>query len=144
MKTEEFDAVAAAQIASKPAWFSSMEKPLDKSAIDRERRRLGFEIPGDYLHFVEHFGAGYCGSINISSLDSKSRWYRWDKPLQISDDQSLLILSDDEAGGYYGFLLEAGECSREIYYVNLDDRRQIEKVEETFFDFVLKSAFGFR
>jgi hypothetical protein len=143
MTEDEFDRVVTSKIAAKPQWFSSAEAPLSRSDIDQEQRRLGFSLPKEYIHFAERFGAGYFGTINVSSLDCRSSWYRWGAALRISNIQSLQILSDDEAGGYYGVLLSDGICGREIYYIHPDDGFEVSIVSDNFFEFILKFAFDF-
>jgi hypothetical protein len=52
----------------------------------------------------------------------------------------MLIVSDDEAGGYYGFLLGDDAFEESITYINPDDGDYRKIAASSFFDFIEKFA----
>jgi len=140
MTTDQFDDLVRDTIAGKRAWFEGAEPPANADDLAKVEAKLGHALPEQYEHFALTFGGGYFGGVNISTLSEKSSWYVLARPSIKINDSSMLVISDDEAGGYYGFLLNADGFESSVTYVSPDDGNSIEEAAPTFFDFVEKFA----
>ena len=140
MNTEDFDETVAAAMARMPGWFSEVETPAtDQDALAVERL-LGVALPDEYKHFARKFGAGYFGQANVTSLRADSEWYRANSLVQLTENRTLYVLSDDQTGGFYGFILKANHCGNDVVYVQPDDGGDIEPVAQSFFDYIVENA----
>ena len=137
MKTEDFDEAVATAMATRPGWFSEVETPATDEEVLSVERLLGIALPQEYKHFAKKFGAGYFGQVNITSLKADSEWYRADSLVQLLEHGNLYVLSDDETGGFYGFVLKADGCGSEVVYVHPDDGNDVEPVAQSFFDYIV-------
>ena len=55
----------------------------------------------------------------------------------------MIVISDDQTGGYCGFVLDGGAYQPRITYVHPDDGNYTEDVASSFFAFIEKDAFRF-
>jgi SMI1-KNR4 cell-wall len=138
--TDQFDRHVREVMAEKPAWFKGVEPPARESDVTRVEAKLGYALPEQFKHFATTFGGGYFGGVNISTLDEHSDWYVLSRPPIKFDDLPMLIVSDDEAGGYYGFVLRNGACESDINYLNPADGSYKESTVPSFFEFIEKYA----
>jgi hypothetical protein len=140
MSIEQFDKLVESAISAKPGWFSELEAPATGDDVRAAEHLIGAALPEEYKHFVNTFGAGYFGQINISSLKNGSEWFRADSLLQLSDGRKFYVVTDDQTGGFYGFIVEADQCGDAIVYIHPDDGGELEVVAKSFFGFVVETA----
>jgi len=138
--TDEFDSRIREAMAQKRAWFESVEPSVTEEAVEKVESKLGCALPSQYKHFALTFGGGYFGGANISTLDEASDWYVLARPTIKIDGKTMLIVSDDEAGGYYGFVFDNDGFEPRITYVNPDDGDSREDAAPSFFEFIEKFA----
>lgn len=137
---DEFDDRVREAIAEKSGWFEGAEPPVREEAAAKVEARLGRALPTEFRHFAVAFGGGYFGRVNISTLDETSDWYVLSRPPIKVNDESMLVVSDDEAGGYYGFVLDGDRFGTEVTYINPDDGNHTEEAAPSFFEFIEKLA----
>ena len=140
MTPDEFDRLIREKMSEKSAWFDGAEPPASEDAVRNVESNLGCALPSQYKHFALTFGGGYFGGINISTLDKASDWYLLARPAIKVDGKVMLIISDDEAGGYFGFISDNDSFEPSITYINPDDGNHRENAAPSFFDFICKFA----
>lgn len=137
MNYSEFESLYREAIASKPLWLEGeMEPAATDEQIARLEGELHAKLPEQYRYFLKHYGAGYFAFTNIFSALEDSDWYMVDRIRDMNIPPSYLPISDDEAGGTYGFVLNDGECSEEVYYHHSFDSDIPMKSFPSFLDFV--------
>lgn len=136
MSFDQFDERVRAIIAQKPAWFEGAEPPASENDIASVEAALGHALPEQFKHFAKAFGAGYFGANNISSLVEASDWYILSRPSVMVNGNPMLVISDDEAGGYYGFVFDRTTYGPAIVYINPNDGDYTENTAPSFFDYV--------
>jgi len=140
MLFDQFDELVRTSITQKPAWFVGKEAPADDNDIARVEAALGHSLPDQFKHFSKTFGGGYFGAINISSLVETSDWYILARPKVSVRGNPMLVISDDEAGGYYGFVFDGTAYGAGIVYLNPDDGNYTETTAASFFDYIKNNA----
>lgn len=140
MNNEHFEKLIKKAMAEKPSWFGDLEPPATVKEIAAAEQSIGVKLPHEYKYFANNIGAGYFGKINISSLKIGSEWFRADAILQLSDDQKFYVLTDDQTGGFYGFIVGTERCGDEILYVHPDDGGELEIVAQSLFEFVIENG----
>lgn len=140
MSFDQFDERIRAIMTQKPAWFEGVESPASDGDIARVEAALNHALPDQFKHFAQVFGAGYFGASNISSLVETSDWYVLSRPSVSVNGNPMLVVSDDEAGGYYGFVFDGTAYGPGIVYANPDDGNYTENTAPSFFDYVEKNA----
>lgn len=140
MTQEDFDGRIREAMATKSNWFASAEPPVHQEAVAKVEAELGQALPDEFKHFAVTFGGGYFGGMNISTLDEGSDWYVLSRPSLRVDGKKMLVISDDESGGYYGFLLNGANFEKCITYINPDDGDRKDNIAPSFFAFVEKFA----
>ena len=140
MDSLEFDSIIQKAMTGQPNWFSGLEAPVKEERVKKTEKILNFAFPTEYRHFVLTYGAGYFGKINISSPDLESEWYalRFDVPAP--DAGKLFVVTDDECGGFYGFMVLDRQCDGAIYYLHPDDGNKLIRIASNFFTFVTNKA----
>lgn len=136
MTQEDFDGRVREAMATKSNWFASAEPPVHQEAVAKVEAELGQALPDEFKYFAVTFGGGYFGGANISTLDEESEWYVLSRPLLEVDGKKMLVVSDDEAGGYYGFLSDGINFEQCITYINPDDGDRKDNIAPSFFGFV--------
>lgn len=136
MAFSHFDDRVRSAMARRPSWFSGAESPASDDDIARLEVVLGRALPCELKHFAKTFGAGYFGARNISSLKEASDWYILSRPTVSFKGRQMLVVSDDEAGGCYGFDLDGDNYGPGIFYTNPDDGDHTENVASSFFSYV--------
>lgn len=140
MLFDQFDERVRTFMAQKPAWFEGMDPPASNNDIARVEAALDHALPDQFKHFAQVFGSGYFGATNISSLAEPSDWYILSRPSVNVNGNPMLVVSDDEAGGYYGFVFDGTIYGPEIVYVNPDDGNYTENTALSFFEYVENNA----
>ena len=122
MNIATFDAIVQELKARKPMWFAGDAEPLaTDEEIDHAEAELGVRLPSQYKDFVHRYGGGYFGFTNVFSVNQSSEWYivsKWDL---LPPKVDFVPVTDDETGGYYGFLVSGDVCSEEVYYFHPDE-----------------------
>jgi hypothetical protein len=136
----EFDSRVREAMAVKRAWFDGVEPPVSEEAVTKVESKIGCALPQEFMHFAVTFGGGYFGGVNISTLEETSDWYVLSRPPIKVDEKTMLVVSDDEAGGYYGFVLDHGSFQTGVTYINPDDGNYTEQAASSFFEFIDKFA----
>lgn len=140
MTPTEFDNRVRTVMVEKPAWFKGIEPSVDLGAVTEVESELGCTLPTEFKHFAMNFGGGYFGGVNLSTLDEASGWYVLSRPAIKVDGKAMLVISDDEAGGYYGFARTNDGFDPAVIYVNPDDGGHREDAASSFFEFIEKFA----
>lgn len=124
---------------NKPIWFAGDSEPLaldgDISAMEE---RLQIRFPSEYKSFVRQYGGGYFGLTNVFAANDSEEWGIANKNSGLIFDGKFLAVSDDEAGGYYGFVVLNGACSDAVYYFNLGDGQEPQLKFNSFIDYLLE------
>ena len=140
MTSDEFERRVREAMAEKRAWFEGVEPPVGEDAVTKVESKLGCALPQEFKRFAVTFGGGYFGGVNISTLEEASDWYVLSRPPIMVNDKTILVVSDDEAGGYYGFLFNNGGFESSVTYINTGDGNYSEEAAPTFFEFIDKFA----
>jgi hypothetical protein len=83
-------------------WFASNGK-----------RASGF--PAFYKEFISTYGAGEFGSVTVLSPDPKSRFTIWETTSRLENRECNFMGVVESDSDYYGFLIEQGVCSNDIW-----------------------------
>lgn len=140
MSFDQFDERVRAIMAQKPRWFEFVEPPANDDDIARVEAALGHPVPEQFKHFAQAFGAGYFGTSNISSLVEMSNWYVLSRPSVSVNGNPMLVVSDDETGGYCGFVFDGTAYRPDIVYIHPDDGNYTENTAPSFFEYVENNA----
>lgn len=140
MSPTEFDNRVRAVMAEKRTWFEGTESPVTLDAVNEVESELGCALPSEFKHFATTFGGGYFGGVNVSTFDRESDWYVLSRPAIEIDGKAMLVVSDDDAGGYYGFVFADNGFDPAVIYANPDDGSHREDAASSFFDFIEKFA----
>ncbi|WP_022694371.1 SMI1/KNR4 family protein [Ponticaulis koreensis] len=140
MLADQFDKRVRDVIELKPNWFVGMEEPAKEKDILHVEDTLKCKLPEQLKHFARTFGAGYFGSCNISSLVETSEWYILSRPKIFSNGGPLLVVSDDEAGGFYGYQIDTAIYGDSIVYVHPGDGNYTEEIASSLFEFLDQRA----
>ena len=143
MNNNQFDDCVRKIITEHHAWFKGVEPAAFEVDVAILEAKLGNALPEQFKHFALTFGGGYFGKTNISTLHEDSVWYVLSRPRIEVEGRDMLVISDDEAGGYYGFLLEDGGFGTGVTYAAPEDGAFSEVVASSFFVFIEKFAIDF-
>jgi hypothetical protein len=133
----DFEATVRASIASNSNWFANMEGPVEPHAVELLEGQLGATLPDDFRAFLTEFGCGYFGKLIVFSARPESDWYLL-KRTQPTLPSAFVAVSDDEAGGFYGFQLAGETCLPEVLYLYPDEADGPQPVASTFKDYVVE------
>ena len=142
MSPTEFDMRVRAAIEKRPTWFSEVESPASDKDIATVEAEIDRPVPASLKYFAKKFGAGYFGSSNISSLVKVSYWYICYRPRIIVNGRPVLVVSDDEVGGYCGFALNEKGFDEGVVYVGPDGGDCAEPVAPNLFEYIFRNAFN--
>lgn len=140
MDFDNFDQRVLQVMRNKPDWFLEVENVASDEDIIKIESKLCSNLPVQFKHFSKNFGAGYFGMSIISSIREESDFYILRRPDITVEGRKMLIVSDDQSGGYFGFLSKGGQISNEIFYVAPDDGGYHELFAECFFDYIDKNV----
>lgn len=122
-----------------PFWFEgATEQPASIDEIEQAERKLGAKFPGEYRQFLLNYPAGYFAHTNVFSVHTDSKWYIFALNLKIGLMPGFLVVSDDQCGGYYGFLVGDGFCGSEIYYKYISELDPPKKTYDSLFEYIAK------
>lgn len=145
MNTERFTTIVDYVKSIKPNWFITADEYIATSKdIQEVEQYIGGQLPSEYVYFSLNYNAGYFAFLNIYSLSLGSEWYLIDKNqenVNVIMPTGFVAFSDDETGGYYGFVKEGMNYSNEVYFFDSSEGREAKSTEECFFDFVINKGF---
>lgn len=124
-----------------PFWFDDESELIaENDHIVAVENQLGLMLPEKYKDFVKKFGGGYFAFTNIFSVDSSGEWFIVDRNDAARKylPNNFIAVSDDEAGGMYGFVAEDGVCGEEIFYWDNDSSSISEKMFDDLLDYLIE------
>lgn len=111
-----------------PFWFDDeSDNPAKSDQIKKVEKVLRVKLPHEYIEFIKHYGGGDFAFTNVFSVQPDSEWFILDRNKEIELGEAFIAISDDEAGGYHGFLIDSGVCSREVFYWDHDSKEILKK-----------------
>ena len=118
MDNSEFLALVDRARMAKPFWFEGeMDIPATDSQITQAEHEIGAQFPDEYRFFLSKFGGGYFGHANVFSVTPRSDWNINSINSRYNVRNDFVAVSDDQAGGYYGFMRHSGHLSPQIFYI---------------------------
>lgn len=124
-----------------PHWFESeCEPPATDGRIHEVETRLRITFPDDYRLFLKTFGGGYFAFTNIFSVNPSSEWNIVTKNSE-SGIPRFLAVSDDEAGGYYGYRVDNIVTDRRIYYWDHESQKVLGPQYDDIFSYIANTGF---
>lgn len=141
MNIDQFNRVFDEVKSTKPLWLEGEMEPKasDKDISDTEKE-LGVKLPAQLVEFIKNIGSGYFGYTNVFSVDINSEWYFIDIIKRFSFPENFIPVSDDETGGYYGFLTMDNVCRDEVYYWHSSEELAPQLKYKTFYEYLVKVA----
>jgi hypothetical protein len=141
MKFEELRNIIEQYKAKESFLFDSKSDPLatiENISIAQEKMNIIF--PEEYVDFLTVYGGGDFAFTNIISAYPNSYWYVVTRNEQAALKQyNFVAISDDETGGYYGFITQSGICQKRIYYWDHDGQEVIlNESYESLFEYIVK------
>ena len=104
-------------------------------------RQKGIQFPSAYKDFLSRYGAGDFGSLTVLSPDPKSEFPIWETTARLENRECGFLSVVEIDSDYYGFLIEQGVCSNDLWSVEFG--YQIYYMEyPDFFDFLARVALG--
>lgn len=145
MNTEKFSTIVDYVKSIKPNCFITADEYLATNGnIQEVERHICGKLPSEYVFFSLNYNAGYFAFLNIYSLNPGSEWYLINKNqenISVLMPKDFIAFSDDETGGYYGFVKDGLHYSNEVYYFDSSEGCGAKSTQESFFDFVINKAF---
>lgn len=145
MTFEEFQSIDKHSRLERPKIFnlSSSAPAADASKIENLQVHLKVQLPTDLKIFLQHFGGGEFGLINVFCADEENEWYMIRKIEETKKyiPSNFLPISDDYAGGFYGYRIGKNEQEDDIFYWNMDGG-EITPEFSDLFTFIASTAYG--
>jgi hypothetical protein len=121
----------------------SGDDPLTLAQIARLERQIGIRFPAFYKEFLSMYGAGEFGTVDVLSPDSESSFPIWETTATIEDRECGFLGVVELDSDYYGFLIEHGVCSNDIWRADHELDYDIRPTDYSdFFDFLAKVGLG--
>jgi hypothetical protein len=119
------------------------DSPLTLARLAQLEHQKGIEFPSAYKEFLSTYGAGDFRSVTVLSPDPKSGFPIWETTARLeSRDFGFLGVVEIDSD-YYGFLIEQGVCSNDIWSAGHELGHEIDYTDyPDFFDFLAKVALG--
>lgn len=137
----EFKKIVDIKKQLNPFWF---DNPSDLEAQDyqvaKAESQLGVLLPKKYKEYVNTFGGGYFAFANIFSVTGDSECYICKRNEEARNylPKNYVAISDDEAGGMYGYVVREGVCGDEIFYWNHDDGSISKTAYDDLFEYLVE------
>jgi hypothetical protein len=96
----------------------AVDAPLTLAQVARLERQKGIRFPVFYKEFVCMYGAGEFGSVNVLSPDPESGFPSWETTAKIENRECNFMGVVELDSDYYGFLIEHGVCSNDIWHAD--------------------------
>ena len=117
--------------------------PLTLAQLTRLERQKGIRLPAFYKEFLSMYGAGEFGSVNVLSPEPDSGFPIWETTLRLENRECNFIGVVEIDSDYYGFLVEHGVCSNDIWCADHELGYDIISTDyPDFFDFLAKVGLG--
>jgi hypothetical protein len=113
MTSEEFHALV--EDCSDESDETDRDAPLTLAELVRIERQKGIRFPAFYREFISTYGAGEFGSVTVFSPDPKSRFTIWETTSRMEKRECNFMGVVELDSDYYGFLIEHGVCSNDIW-----------------------------
>jgi hypothetical protein len=141
MTSEEFHALVEAY--SEPGPEGDGDQPLTLARIAEVERERGIKFPTFYKEFLSRYGAGYFADVLVLSPDPKSQFPCWETSGQVKNRECNFMGVIEYESDYYGFLIEQGVCSNDIWHADHDFGYDIDESPYTdFIDVLAKLGLG--
>ncbi len=140
MTRDDFNALATEAKGRSPSWFDQVERPVHADQVAALERTLEVTLPNDFRAFLLDHGAGYFGAAIILSADQSSDWYIPARGRHAFISRGFVAISDDEAGGFYGFECQSGVCGKAVFYWYPDEIDEPKQVAASFYDWAAENA----
>ena len=141
MTSEEFHDLVEAN--TKDSGEGDNDSPLTLAQFAQLERQKGIQFPDAYKEFLSTYGAGDFGSVTVLSPDPKSEFKIWETTASLETRNCGFVGVVDIDSDYYGFLIEQGVCSNDIWTVDHEFGYEIDYREyPDFFDFLARVALG--
>ncbi|MDQ0110679.1 SMI1/KNR4 family protein [Paenibacillus harenae] len=127
--------------ASNPIWFALDADPIGtKAEISTVENQLNISLPEDYKTFIEAFGGGYFAFTVIYSVTDDSEWNILNKnqSLELLEKHHFLAVSDNQAGDYYGYIIENGLSTKNLFVYDHDDRQVKQTKYQNLFEYLVE------
>jgi hypothetical protein len=140
MNLVDFKAIVEEQKKLNPFWF---DDEADALAVENDivsaERQLGLSFPEKYRGFLREFGGGYFAFTNVFSVDIDGAWYICEKNQEAKSylPDNFLAISDDETGGFYGYVVTKGKLNEAIYYWDHESNSIGDKMFEDIFEYIV-------
>ena len=96
-----------------------------------------------YKEFLCTYGAGDFGTLTVLSPDPDSQFPIWESTAKLENRECAFLGVVDIDSDFYGFLIEQGICSNDIWCADHDFEYKLDYTEyPDFFDFLAKVALG--
>lgn len=139
MNFEEFASVFDAVKSAKPLWLEGeMEPVATDDQISEVESELDLKLPKQYIEFIRNIGSGYFGFTNIFSVNPEGDWYLPEMMRQFDLPGNFIPITDDETGGYYGFMMQDNVCGESVYYYHFGDSDKPVFKYQYFFDYLVE------
>ncbi|MCP1311774.1 SMI1/KNR4 family protein [Paenibacillus tyrfis] len=122
MDFNQFNEHANRLKASNPIWFALDADPVGiKAEIKIVEKQLNVSLPEDYKEFIEAFGGGYFAFTVIFSVSADSEWNiaNQNQSIGLLEKQHFLAVSDNQAGDYYGYIIENGLSEKNLFVMTM-------------------------
>ncbi len=85
---------------------------------------LGVTLPTLYRQFVKEYGGGDFAFTNIFSCDKNGEWYIINRNKEANSylPSNFIAISDDQSGGFYGYIINNNKCEDKVYYWDYQNR----------------------
>ena len=141
MTSEEFHALVE-QHTYEPGEYDE-NAPLTLAQLARLERQKGIRFPAFYKEFLSMYGPGDFGSVTVLSPDPESGFPIWETTLRLENRECNFMGVVELDSDYYGFLIEHGVCSNDIWHADHEFAYDILYTEyPNFFDFLAKVGLG--
>lgn len=138
MNVNEFNSIFDKVKSTNPLWLEGeMEPKATDDSVSFVESKLGVKLASQFVEFIKNFGSGYFGFTNVFSVDPDGEWYLLDVMDQFSFPEKFIPVSDDETGGYFGFLVDENNCSEGVYYWHSSDGIDPKLKYESFYDYLV-------
>jgi hypothetical protein len=119
------------------------DSPLTLAQLAQLERQQGIKFPSAYKEFLSTYGAGDFGSVTVLSPDPKSEFLIWETTARLENRERGFLGVVELDSDYYGFFIEQGVCSNDLWSVDHEFGYEIYYMEyPDFFDFLAKVALG--
>lgn len=143
MTSEEFHDLAEEN--TEDSGEGNNDSPLTLDQLAQLERQKGIKFPDAYKEFLSTYGAGDLGSVTVLSPDPKSEFPIWETTARLENRECGFLGVVEIDSDHYGFLIEQGVCSDDIWSVDHEFGYEVYYMEyPDFFDFLAKVALGVR